>query len=124
MSIDLLKENGFTFKKARNKRYPAETMTNAHYTDDLVLLANTPTEAESLLRSIKQAEGGIGLSVTANKTEYIFFKQKGAISTLRGKPLKLVVLFKYFGGNISSTESDVNIRLAKAGNATDRLSII
>ena len=31
-SIDLIKENGFTLKKARNRRYLAETMTDG---DDL-----------------------------------------------------------------------------------------
>ena len=40
MLIDLMKEDGFTFKKTR-RQYPAETMTDAVYTDDLVLLANT-----------------------------------------------------------------------------------
>ena len=45
--IDLIgslswKENGFTFKKKKGRWYPSETMTNADYADDLVLLANTP----------------------------------------------------------------------------------
>ena len=47
------------------------------------------------------------------------FKQKGASSTL-----KLVEQFKYLGSNISSTGSDVNIRLVKAWNSVDWLSII
>ena len=50
-------------------------------------------------------------------------KQKGAIFTLNGKPLKLVDELMYLGSNISSTESDVNIHLAKACNVIDRLSI-
>ena len=40
-SIDLIKENGFTLKKARSRWYSTETP--ADYADDLVLLANTPT---------------------------------------------------------------------------------
>ena len=49
--IDLIKENGFTLKKkkARSRRYPAEIMTGTDYADDLALLANIPTQAESLL---------------------------------------------------------------------------
>ena len=39
-------ENGFTLKKARSRRYPAET--NAYNTDDLAFLANTATHAECL----------------------------------------------------------------------------
>ena len=42
MLRDLIKENSFTLKKTRSRRYPAETMTNAGYTDDLVLFANPP----------------------------------------------------------------------------------
>ena len=51
------------------------------------------------------------------------FKQKGTISILSGKPLILVGQLTYLGSKISSTESDINIRLAKAGNAIDRLLI-
>ena len=59
-------------------------MTDANYTDDLVLLTNTPAQAEFLLHSLKQAAGCC-------------------------KPLKLVDQFRYLGSNISSTESNVNI---------------
>ena len=90
-----------------------------NYADDLALFVNTPALAESLLHSLEQAAGGIGHYMNLNKTEYICFKQKRS-----GKPLKLVGQFIYLGSNISSTESDVNICLAKAWNAIDRLSVI
>ena len=98
-------------------------IVDADYADDLALLANTLVQAESLRQLLEQA-GGIGLHVNANKTEYICFKQEVAIFTLRGKPLKLVNQFTYLGSNISSTESDANIRPKKAWNAIGRLSII
>ena len=44
-SIDLIKENGFTLKKARIGWYPAETITDADYADDVALLLNTLTQA-------------------------------------------------------------------------------
>ena len=75
----------------------------ADYADDIMLLANIPTQAKSLLHSLEQAAGGIALYVNTNKTEYTCFKQEGAISTLNGKPLKLVDKFTYIGSNISST---------------------
>ena len=53
MSTDLIKENGFTLKKARSRRYPAETITGADYIDDLTLLVNTPAQAESMLHSLE-----------------------------------------------------------------------
>ena len=55
-SIDLIKENGFTW----NRRYLAETITDADDSDDLALLANTPTQTKSLLHSLKLAAEGIG----------------------------------------------------------------
>ena len=90
-----------------------------NYADNLTLLVNTPALAEAFLHSLEQPARGIDLYVNANKTEYIRFKQKGAVSTFCGQPLK----FTYLGNNISSTESDVNIRLAKAWNAINWLSI-
>ena len=57
MLIDLMKENGFILKKARSRRYPAQTITDADYADDIALLANTPVQAESLLHSLEKAAG-------------------------------------------------------------------
>ena len=88
---------------------------NTNYVDDLAFLTNILVQAESLLHSLEQAAGGnIGLYMNANKTEFMCFEQKGAISTLSGKPLKLEDWFTNFGINISSTESDVNIHIGKA----------
>ena len=60
-------------------------------------------------------------SVNAHKTEYMCFNQTDNISTLNGSPLKLVDKFCYLGGSISSTETDIDTRLAKAWKAIDRL---
>ena len=64
-----MKENGFTLEKARSRRYLTQTIMDADYADDIVLLANTPTQAESLLHSLKQAAGGIVLHRNRDKTE-------------------------------------------------------
>ena len=50
--------------------------------------------------------------------------QTGSISTLNGSTLKLVHKFTYRGSSVSSTETDINTRLAKAWRANDRLSVI
>ena len=47
----------YTKKKTRSRRYPAEAMTGVDYADDLALLVNTPTQAESLLHSLELAVG-------------------------------------------------------------------
>ena len=53
MSVDLMKENGFKLAKERNRRHPAQTITDVNHTDDIVLLANTPVQAKSLLHSLE-----------------------------------------------------------------------
>ena len=87
--VDLIKENGFTLKKGKQKKYPIETMINLDNTDDLVHLVNTPAQAKSLWHSLEQAV--IGLYLNANKTEFMSFEWERAISTLSGRPLKLII---------------------------------
>ena len=71
-SIDKIRENGFELTKKRSRRYPAKTITNADYADDIAKLENTPNQAETLLHSLERAAVGIGLHVSAHKTEYIY----------------------------------------------------
>ena len=63
---------------------------DADYAHNIVLYADTPTQAKSLLHSLEQVAGGIGLHMNANKMEYIYFKQEGMISSLNNSTLKLV----------------------------------
>ena len=77
--IDLMKENGFTLAKARSRRYPAQTITDADYSDDIALLA--PTQAKSLPYSLEQPAGGIGLHVNADKT--------GLYALIKGRQLHI-----------------------------------
>ena len=121
-SIDLLKKKPASHwqKNKRSRRYPAQTITDVDYTDD-ILLANTPTLAESLIHSLKQ----VAMASTWTLTEQNRWAlSRGDISTLNGDPLKLVDKFIYLGSSVSSTEIDINTRLAKAWTAIDRLSII
>ena len=113
-SIDKIRENGFELTKKRSRRYPAKTITDADYADDIAILANTPNQAETLLHSLERADTGTGLHVNAHKTEYMCFNQTGDIPTLEGTSLKLVDKFTYLGSSVSSTERDIDTRLTKA----------
>ena len=90
-------------KKARSRRYLAETIIDTDYVDNPVLAY------KYLLHSPEQVARGIGLHVNSDKIEFMSFKQDGVILTWNGKPLKLVDLFTYLGSNISSTEGNVNL---------------
>ena len=87
--IDKIRENGFELTKKRSRRYPAKTITDADYADDIVILANTPNQAETLLYSLERAAAGIGLYVNAHKTEYMCYNQTVDISII------LIILLYY-----------------------------
>ena len=123
-SMDKIKENSFKLTKERSRRYTSKTITDADYADDIALLASAPAQAETLLHSLEQAAAGIGLHVNAHKTEYLCFNQTGDISTLNGCALELVDKFTYLGSSVSSTETDIDTRQAKAWTAIDRLSLV
>ena len=123
-SLDKLNSFGFTLEKAKSRRYPAKKITDADYTDDLALFSNKIDDAERLLHAVEEAAARIGLYVNAKKTEYVCYKQNGEIKDLKGTTLKEVEHFTYLGSNISSTEKDVTIRIAKAWSALNRLRTI
>ena len=122
--IDKIRENGFKLTKKRSRRYPTKTITDVDYADDIVILANTPNQVETLLYSLERAAAGIGLYVSAHKTEYMCYNQMGDISTLDRTTLKLVDKFPYLGSSVASTVKDIDMRLTKAWTAISRLSII
>ena len=123
-SIDKIRENGFELTKKRSRSYPAKTIADADYADNIAILAITPNQAETLRHSLERAAAGIGLHVNAHKAEYMCSNQTGDISTLDGTPLKLVDKFNYLGSSVSSTEKDIDTRLTKAWTANNKLSII
>ena len=122
-SIDLMWENVFTLAKARSRRYPTQTIMDADYTDDIALLTNTPVQVKSLLHSPERTTGGIGFHIIADKIEYMCFNPRGNICLLNGGSLKLVDKFTYVGSSVSSTEKDINTRLAKAWSAIGHIEI-
>ena len=71
--IDEMKDNGFKLIKERSRRYPAQTITDADYADDIALLANTPTQAGPQLHSLELAAASLGLHDNENKAKYMCF---------------------------------------------------
>ena len=51
-SIDKIKENDFELTKKRSRRYPAKRITDTDYAVDIVILANTPVQAETQLHTL------------------------------------------------------------------------
>ena len=76
-------------------------------------------QAESLLHRLEKGTRFIEPHVNSDKTEFMCFKQDRTISTLNNKPLKLIDKFTYLGRIISSTETDVNVRIGNNLILTD-----
>ena len=74
----------FELTKKRSRMHPAKTITDADYTDDVAILANTPNQAETLLHCLERADAGIGLHVNAHITEYMCYNQTGDITAQVG----------------------------------------
>ena len=64
----IIKKRGCKLTKERNRRYPTKPITDADYANDIVLLANAPAQAETLLYSLEPSTEGIGLHVNTHKT--------------------------------------------------------
>ena len=51
--------------------YPAQTITDVDYADDIALLADVPAQTKALLQSLERAATGIGLNVKAHDEIYV-----------------------------------------------------
>ena len=51
--------------KASSRRYPAETITDADFADDLAIFITTPAPAESLKHNLEHSARGIGFYVSS-----------------------------------------------------------
>ena len=69
-SIDKMKDNVFKLTDERRRRYSTHTITDADYTDDIELLANTPAQSETLLYNLERATIGM-----TRRTTFALIKQ-------------------------------------------------
>ena len=124
ISADDNQDLGLTLTKARSRRYPAKTITDIDYADDLALTSDTIEEATQLLHHLEVAAKEIGLRINAKKTEFISFNQAGQIKSLDGSNIKSVEDFTYLGSRIISSDSDIQVRKAKAWAALNKMDKI
>ena len=100
-------------KKARSKRDPAQTITDAENADNIALLANTPTTAKPLsIVWSRQQVTLVSMWMQTKRSTRVLIKD---ISTLNGGSLKLQDKFNYLGSRVSATKNDINMQLAKHG---------
>ena len=117
---------GFTLEQRQSKRYPARTLTDTDFADDIALLSDNIAHAEVLLHKVESAAKEIGLTINSQETEYMSFNNpQGNLVDTSGAPLSQVTDFQYLGSIISwveSTKKDVEVRIAKAWAACSKLN--
>ena len=105
-SIDLMeKKNAFKLAKKRSRRYPAQTISDPDYADNIALLRNSIVQAKFVLHSLERTAGNIGVHVNADKTEYMCFCQMGDICTLKA------VLWNEWTSSTTSEEASHQLRM-------------
>ena len=75
-SIDKIRENGFELTMKRSRLHSVKTITDADYSNDIALLANTPNQAETLLHILERKAADIGLQANAHKMEYMCYNKQ------------------------------------------------
>ena len=122
MNINL----GFTLEVKKSRRHPAIKITDIDYADDLAVVTDNIKDANTLLNKLEEVSKEIGLNINTAKTEYMTLNIDNTDNTnsLNGNEINKVNDFKYLGSYISSTEKDLDIRLAKSWSALNAMNKI
>ena len=125
-SIDSNSQYGLTLTERKSSRYPAFTITDVDYADDIAITTNNVKEANILLNSLEKTAKEIGLHINVAKTEYMAYNQNSTdmIKTQNVENIKKTQDFKYLGSFIASTEHNINVRIGKAWVALNQMNNI
>ena len=125
-SIDTINGKGLQYQPRRSSRYPALHITDADFADDIALLSDSLTNAQTLLSSLESAANCTGLYLNETKTECMPINNQDdmEITTISNKVLKCVEDYKYLGSYIRNSEKDFKIRKGMAWTACNKMEKI
>ena len=116
---------GFTLTQRKSRRYPAVKITDADFADDIALFSDNIKDAQELLDRLELAANEVGLYLNTSKTEFMMYNlTEGDIVTNAGTKLKCVEDFKYLGSWVHKSANDLNIRIALAWTALNKMTIV
>ena len=118
-------QKGFTIHRRQSSRRPASYLTDLAFADDIALLSDNTEDGQLLLNSVEHFALSVGLRINRKKTEYMLVGLKeprpdNQLSISEGK-IEKAEDFKYLGGWVKSSEKDVNVRIALAFDAINKL---
>jgi len=119
-------ELGFTITPRKSRRFPAVSIIDLDFADDISLLSDQIQQAQQLLLRVETECNKVGLGLNAIKTEVMTYNipEHEPLRTASGDILKEVDDFKYLGSWVESTEADIKIRKALAWKALNKMGHI
>ena len=117
----------FTITPRKSRRFPAVSITDLDFADDISLLSDQIQHAQQLLLRVETECNKVELGLNAKKTEVMTYNRPLNMTPLRtvsGDVLMEVVDFKYLGSWVESTEADIKIRKALAWRALNKMGSI
>jgi hypothetical protein len=114
---------GLKIKNGTTRRYPAKYLTDLAYADDITLISDTASNAQTMLLAVERVARRVGLSINVPKTEFVLVGAWEAAVTLRLSkgPIKQVDDFKYLGSWLMDCSKDFKVREALAWKACIKL---
>ena len=120
-------ELGFTLDNRKSSRYPAVSICDLDFADDIFLISNEIDQARKLIQSVQQQCRKVVLELNANKTEAMYFNTDiERINTIDGTEIKQAFTntgdqdFKYLGCWCDQ-DRDINTRKALAGQSLNKM---
>lgn len=114
------------------KNVRQRVLTELQYADDLVILANTPEEAQRMMDTFANVYASLGMEVNTNKTKYIAMTCHAPVFpsrtipdiTLQSNPIEQVVQFNYLGSLVTKNgdmDAEISHRIQCAASAFYKL---
>jgi hypothetical protein len=111
-------EHGFITNTRQSSRYPATTIHDLDFADDIALLENTLDRAQMQLITTAKRANEVGLQVNIKKTQALTNQNTNNRSIqLNGQDIEWVDNFKYLGSMMLSSTTDIKVRKGQAWKA-------
>ena len=125
ISLDSKNSLGLLLSSRQGSRHPAQYLTDLDFADDLALISESISNAETLLQSLEEAAAAAGLICNESKTEFISTSTTSdSIQSRSGTNINRVDDFNYLGSHIMESKKDFNSRKGMAWTACNKMDSI
>jgi sorting nexin-29 len=115
---------GFQYIQRLSRRFPAKSLADLLFADDIALLSDNLVNIQSMLDSVIRYALLVGLQINVKKTQWLVVgKDSNTLDSLyvNNIPLEKVSDYKYLGVYIRNSSKEFSTRKAQAWEAAKRL---